>query len=162
MEQQTENNKPLYVASYIKQLALDFTGAKRVDSSVYAAAQKAIYEAMSNVTLEGDKAVNRGPQPDSGEEPDKPEPERKAGKADDVGEIVVLVKVANGRVYATHSNVHVHLLDFDRIGSMLGNGAYDAEVKDEIRTLRAIAPKIKSIDCNYIAKDFEERHGRKP
>jgi len=160
------DNKPLYVASYIKQLALESTGAKRVDQSVYSAVQDAIKSALSGVSLEGDRAVHKGgsaPEPEEEEQPKKPKakpaPSVSGGLAR--GDRCVLVKVANGEVFETHSDMLVHVVDFDRLGRILGNPAYDSEVRDEIAVLRSIARSVKTFDCERLADEFEAIHERR-
>ena len=73
-------------------------------------------------------------------------------------EHVVLVKVAGGTVYSSHSDTYVLLYDLDRVGKMVTNRFYDAEIKELISVLRQIAPKIKDMDCKYEAAELERAH----
>lgn len=160
-----DGTKKLYVESYIKQAVQEKTGTNRIDKSVFEAVQSAIKAVLARpFTVENGRArLASDPVPDAVEPelPDMTEQPRatKSGTAGSPdAEHVVLVKIAGGTVYSSHSDTYVLLYDLDRIGKMVTNRFYDAEIRELISVLRQIAPKIKDMDCKYEAAELERAH----
>lgn len=73
----------------------------------------------------------------------------------------VLIRIADGTVLTTNSNMDVTVIDIDRIGRMVGNMAYDPKIKKVVESLRKIGDRVKGFNCmafaDYIEKTHEDR-----
>jgi len=155
-----DRNKPLYVASYIKDAVKEASGANP-DKSVLDEIQAAILAVLDRgFRVEKGKAVLQPPaaQEEDQEVAEAPKPKAQPRVQNPKFEHAVLIQIVSGAVYSTDSDTQVVVIDFDRIGRMLGNPAYHQEVTEAIECLRQIAPKIKGLDCKYIANEFESIH----
>ena len=173
--------KPFYIASYVKQFAIDESGTKHIDKSVYDEVQAAIESVLSRgFEIRNGKAVlkpsgctNVQPaEPDSAPEPTAESPVRMM-EADNLERATdlprsgifgsgdgptVLVMVADATVMATFSDKPVTVIDIDRIGRMVGNPAYDPRIEKFVSALRRIAPRIRVLDCANYANRLEKMH----
>lgn len=151
---QDKEDKPLYVTSYIKAIAQEESGTKSIDKSVFEAVQNAIKSVLhQGFVVKNGKAFLRISGDEVEQEREAPEPKTTAHQGAPTP--VVLIKVVDGRVLSTHSDIQVEILDLDRIGRMAGNKVYEAEVLEAVETLRAIAPRIKNYDCKWVADELE-------
>jgi hypothetical protein len=164
-------DKPYYVTSYVKQFAIDESGTKHIDKSVYDEVQAAIESVLSRgFEIKNGRAVlkSREISSDAVSEPEREETE--TGDMEQLSGIprsgvfgsgnipAVLIRIADGTVLTTNSNMDVTVIDIDRIGRMVGNMAYDPKIKKVVESLRKIGNRVKGFDCKAFADYIEQTH----